>query len=107
LIIQADGETWHNNPESIVKDEDINMRLNQYGWTVLRYTEDEIEHHIDTVINHIIETAKQLSGDGGSDADKVKIEAQTFGGYSQLHKLGHSNVLRKYSKENSRLIKKG
>jgi len=60
LILQADGKRWHSTEEDIQKDQNIDQRLNRLGWTVLRFTEDEIKYSIDDVLAKVIQTYQQL-----------------------------------------------
>ncbi len=43
LAVEADGEIWHNNPNKIQSDKDRDISLSRQGWTVLRFTDKEIE----------------------------------------------------------------
>ena len=43
LAVEADGEIWHNNPNKIEQDKQRDINLSQQGWTVLRFTDKEIE----------------------------------------------------------------
>jgi len=60
LIIEADGKMWHDNPEKINTDTERDDRFRALGWTVLRFTEDEIEHQIENVLAKIIDSAKGI-----------------------------------------------
>lgn len=52
LIIEADGLT-HDTNEAITNDSKRQSKLEQMGYTVLRFTDREILKHIDTVRNEI------------------------------------------------------
>lgn len=93
LIIQADGKMFHDNNEKIQEDANINQRFNNLGWTVLRYTEDEIENHIDEVISHIIKVADELKKNMQGGEQGVQVMAMSLGGYGQLRKFGKGNVV--------------
>ena len=43
LAVEADGEIWHNNPNKIEQDKARDVNLSRQGWTVLRFTDKEIE----------------------------------------------------------------
>jgi len=60
LIIEADGKQWHSSPEDIAKNQDRDDRFRQLGWTVLRYTEEELTIEPDQVIANIIQVYKKL-----------------------------------------------
>jgi very-short-patch-repair endonuclease len=53
VAIEADGETWHNNPEAIERDRARDSVLMANGWIVLRFTEDEIRKQLPEVIEVI------------------------------------------------------
>jgi very-short-patch-repair endonuclease len=58
LAIEADGSI-HNEPYNKAYDTARTTRLNEYGINVLRFTNDEIENNIVTVINNINEWVKE------------------------------------------------
>lgn len=60
LIVEADGKQWHSSPEDIAKNQDRDNRLRACGWTVCRYTEDELISAQERVLAHIIKTYKEL-----------------------------------------------
>ncbi len=60
LIIEADGKQFHSSAEDIEKNQRRDDELRSYGWTVVRYTEDQIKFKINEVIKNIIETAQAL-----------------------------------------------
>lgn len=60
LIIEADGAQFHKSPDDIAKNQERDAELANYGWTVIRYTEDEIKHHIDEVVKNILETKENI-----------------------------------------------
>jgi very-short-patch-repair endonuclease len=61
LIIEADGKQWHSSDEDIAKDQERDGRLGKLGWTVLRFTEDEIKYSADDVLAVIIEKVKEMA----------------------------------------------
>jgi hypothetical protein len=61
LIVEADGKKWHSSPEDIQRDNERDMKLNARGWTILRFTEDEIKYSIEEVIKKIIRTVEELN----------------------------------------------
>jgi len=60
LIIEADGKLYHSSEEQIAKDNDRDSRLNNLGWIVLRFKEEEIKYNIDQVLAKIIQSVKSL-----------------------------------------------
>ena len=61
LIVEADGEIFHSGPEELANNEERDAELASYGWTILRYTEDQIKHQLPEVLQNIIETSNRLS----------------------------------------------
>lgn len=53
LAVYADGDYWHTRPEALLRDPVINATLTANGFTVLRYSETEINTNIDGVIDDI------------------------------------------------------
>jgi len=60
LIVEADGGIFHSGPEQIQNNEQRDMELASYGWTILRYTDDQIKREMPMVIKNIIETANKI-----------------------------------------------
>ncbi len=54
LVVYADGDYWHRNRKW--KDERINKRLEKLGYTVLRFSETDINTNFDKVASTIKET---------------------------------------------------
>ena len=52
LVIEVDGST-HLNDEVFMKDEQKQAALEKAGYTVLRFTDDEVLHHINEVRQRI------------------------------------------------------
>ena len=55
LCIEIDGEV-HETEEAKEYDQERTMFLNQYGITVIRFRNEEIENDIERVINEIKDT---------------------------------------------------
>jgi very-short-patch-repair endonuclease len=61
LGIEADSETYHSDPENIQRDRKRDSILASQGWTVLRFTDSEIEDHPQQVVNVISTVIKKLN----------------------------------------------
>jgi len=70
IAIFADGEYWHNYPYGTEKDREVNRKLKNEGWKVLRFWEHELKEHPEKVKSILIE--KLING-----ARIVKIEDRT------------------------------
>jgi len=65
LIIEVDGG-YHNNPNQIEVDEMRTQILNEFGYKVIRFTNEEVLGNIENVIQQITEHLKSLpSGEVG------------------------------------------
>jgi len=60
LVVEADGDKWHLNPEAVAKDQKRDSELAFYGWTVARFSERElkdriqdVEYTITTIVNDL------------------------------------------------------
>jgi len=59
LGIEADGETFHSSPKQVASDKSRDAKLNQLGWTILRFTDEEIEEKIERVMSTIVKNIMQ------------------------------------------------
>jgi len=59
LIIEVDGSI-HQLPDNIENDKQRTERLNELGFEVIRFTNNEVLHNIDNVINSIKEKLQQI-----------------------------------------------
>lgn len=56
LCIYTDGHTYHERtPQQAKHDRNIDRKLQEFGFTVLRFTSNEINYELDKVINQIKE----------------------------------------------------
>lgn len=80
LGVEADGEIFHSSPKQVAHDKERDMKLAQQGWTILRFTDTEIEHRPQQVIQQVIKTvmqkqlslqniAKEYDSEGGATGD--------------------------------------
>lgn len=60
LIIEVDGG-YHNSPEQIEADNLRTQILNEIGFKVIRFTNEQVTNNLDSVIENITETLKSLS----------------------------------------------
>lgn len=60
LGVEADGEIWHNNPDKIQKDQNRDVNLSRQGWTILRFTDKEIQKQPQEVIMVIKQAMQKL-----------------------------------------------
>ena len=55
VAIEADGNTFHSSDEQVERDGERDRNLNSIGWTVLRFTDEDIEDNMSRVMDKIIE----------------------------------------------------
>jgi very-short-patch-repair endonuclease len=73
LGLEADGEIYHSNPEKIAKDRKRDMLLATKGWTILRFTENELSEHSEEVLKVIMQTIRRLMGAGDHMGSTVTL----------------------------------
>lgn len=61
LDIECDGEIWHNTPQAIEKDRKRDIYMRERGWSVLRFTDKEINENPQRVVNLIVWQIKKTS----------------------------------------------
>jgi len=73
LGVEADSETFHNSADKIAKDRQRDMRLATQGWTILRFTEEELNEHPQEVMNVIVQAIRRLAGGGPHMGSSVTL----------------------------------
>lgn len=73
LGVEADGEIWHNNPNKLQSDRKRDMTLSQQGWTILRFTDKELNNQPEDVAVVIKQALMRLlqNVNGGGQAQLV------------------------------------
>ena len=64
LGIEADSSTFHSAPEKVSTDRRRDMELATQGWTILRFTEDEIGSQQNEILSVIYSAIRKLAGGG-------------------------------------------
>ena len=54
--IEADGEAFHSSPKQKAHDDERDMNLAQTGWTIVRFSDQEIEKVPEQVVQKILQT---------------------------------------------------
>lgn len=62
IDIECDGEKWHSLKKNRIYDRKRNNTLSAQGWTVLRFSGDEINNNIESCIKQIKKTIGYLKG---------------------------------------------
>lgn len=60
LAIEADGIFWHTKPEIVERDRCRNKICQDEGWTVLRFTDKQLNRDMDTCMSIIVSTYNRL-----------------------------------------------
>ncbi|HUW44773.1 MAG TPA: NUMOD3 domain-containing DNA-binding protein [Dehalococcoidia bacterium] len=61
IIIQCDGDYWHNLPEMVEKDRRQDKALRANGWQVLRFWEHEIKDNVQRCVDEITFQVNHIS----------------------------------------------
>lgn len=72
LGIEADSRTFHNSPEKIASDQQRDAQLATQGWTILRFTEEEINQQPAEILKVIFMAIRKLTGQGGRNTDMIE-----------------------------------
>ena len=76
LIVEIDGK-YHFYNEQIIKDEERTHDLEQWGYTVIRFTNEEIFNHREEVIKKIKETIMTIDSHNTNQAGGAQPNTQT------------------------------
>lgn len=60
LGVEADSESFHAEPTQIERDRRRDAELASQGWTILRFTEDELNERVDEVKAVVLNQARQI-----------------------------------------------
>ena len=76
LIVEIDGK-YHFYDEQIIKDEERTRDLEQWGYTVIRFTNEEIFNHREEVVKKIKETIMAIDAHNTDQAGGAQLNTQT------------------------------
>jgi hypothetical protein len=62
LILEADGRAWHTRVEDFERDHERDNLANVYGYDVLRFTYDQLTHHINDCRRMLVAYVARRSG---------------------------------------------
>ena len=79
LNLEADGDFWHSDPESIQRDKERDYRLASMGWRVIRLREDALNNRADvceTIIRNNIQDIinEKMKKRSNSDENEIIIK---------------------------------
>ena len=67
LIVEVDG-SQHGDAEAQIRDAERSARLQEDGWTILRFWNDDVLRDIDNVCRHIVTIAGLSAADAAKQA---------------------------------------
>jgi very-short-patch-repair endonuclease len=73
LGVEADSKTYHSAPDKVASDRQRDMSLASQGWTVLRFTEEELTQRPQDVIQVIITVIRKITGAANNQAGSETI----------------------------------
>ena len=62
IDVECDGDEFHLEKEDVKRDKRRNNILESFGWSVLRFTTDEIRKSLKEVTNRVKRTVNELGG---------------------------------------------
>ncbi len=62
IDVECDGDTFHSKPDDVKRDKKRNNLLESLGWSVLRFTTDEIFNHLKETITLMKQTINRYGG---------------------------------------------
>jgi len=62
IDVECDGDNFHLEANAVKRDKQRNNILESFGWSVLRFTTEDIQKHLSEAIKQIKQTANQLGG---------------------------------------------
>ncbi len=62
IDVECDGDRFHLDEQDVKRDKKRNNMLESFGWSVLRFTTEEIQKNLAEVVRQIKKTINQLGG---------------------------------------------
>lgn len=62
IDVECDGDFWHDEPNQVHYDKRRNNELESVGWSVLRFTEEDIKMRLDQSVSLIYDTINRCGG---------------------------------------------
>ncbi len=75
IDVEADGERYHTLPQALKRDRMRNNQLTSFGWHILRFSGQEINHSLCSCLSIIKRTIKKLGGFWEGEIPEVCIES--------------------------------
>ena len=62
INVECDGDTYHNDKPQVQYDKNRNNFLESKGWSVLRFTTNNLTKELDKTVNVVCETINKYGG---------------------------------------------
>ena len=62
INVECDGNRWHDRPQQVHHDKHRSNQLESKGWSVLRFTTDDIENRVEETMSLLYQTIEQNGG---------------------------------------------
>jgi len=62
IDVECDGDAWHDQPERVHYDKHRNNELESHGWSVLRFTQKDIERRMEKSVSLLYDTINKNGG---------------------------------------------
>ena len=85
IDVECDCDISHSQPHDVVKDGDRNSFLASRGWSVLRFSSEDIDKNMAGCLDRIKETAENLGGISTMDGEPRRFEEDDPDGAHQLN----------------------
>lgn len=72
LDIECDGDVWHSDPEKVASDKLRDAKLAQFGWTIVRFSESELQEQPEAVQNTVASLILKLWKKALEQQDQAK-----------------------------------
>lgn len=62
IDVECDGDAWHDTPDRVHYDKNRNNELESHGWSVLRFTQGDIEKKMEKTVSVLYDTINRNGG---------------------------------------------
>ncbi len=62
IDVECDGDAWHDTPDRVHYDKNRNNELESHGWSVLRFTQEDIEKRMEKTVSLLYNTINRYGG---------------------------------------------
>ena len=84
INVECDGDSYHDSPDQVHYDKDRNNELTAKGWSVLRYTTEQLLYKPERVMNKLMRTINKNGGVAHDGDVFLKLDAVMKNASGQL-----------------------